>query len=333
MSDTLMRQWQMLRLIPRHPAKVCTTELMQHLSDEGFGTTQRTLQRDLIRFSDIYPLICDERSKPFGWSWMKNADVMDIPGMDSHTALAFWLAEKHLEPLLPKVTSDRLQAHFRAATHLLDQLPVTQGMPAWRNKVRVLQRGPNLIAPTINEDVQTQLYDALLRQRRLMITYFPRTDNGEKNYEVNPLGLVFKDGIGYLVCSLWDYSDIRLLVLHRVNKAEILEKTATVPDGFNLDDYIASGELDFPQGKTIKLRALFSSSAAFHLSERPLSEDQCIVEQENHHMLVSATVQDTAELRWWLLGFGDQVEVLKPMPLRRSMAEIADSMAKIYSDN
>jgi len=53
MSDTLMRQWQMLRLIPRHPVKVATAELIQRLADEGFETTQRTLQRDLMRLSSI----------------------------------------------------------------------------------------------------------------------------------------------------------------------------------------------------------------------------------------------------------------------------------------
>jgi len=32
MSDTLMRQWQMLRLIPRQPSKISTSELMQGLA-------------------------------------------------------------------------------------------------------------------------------------------------------------------------------------------------------------------------------------------------------------------------------------------------------------
>jgi len=31
MSDTLMRQWQMLRLIPRQPSKDSTTQLMHSL--------------------------------------------------------------------------------------------------------------------------------------------------------------------------------------------------------------------------------------------------------------------------------------------------------------
>ena len=82
MSETLMRQWQMLRLIPRKPSKMATTEIKQRLEEEGFKITQRTIQRDLVTFSSIFPLVCDDRDKPYGWSWESCADVMDIPGMD-----------------------------------------------------------------------------------------------------------------------------------------------------------------------------------------------------------------------------------------------------------
>ena len=42
-------------------------------------------------------------------------------------------------------------------------------------------------------------------------------------------------------------------------------------------------------------------------------------------------VQDTCQLRWWLLGFGDQVEVLEPEHLRAEFAEIARSLHDMYS--
>jgi len=333
MSDTLMRQWQMLRLVPRYPGKISTAELKQHLADEGFETTQRTIQRDLMTLSDIYPLTCDDRSKPFGWSWMAEADVMDIPGMDSHTALAFWLAGEHLEPMLPKTTLRQLQPHFKTAAHVLDNIPADKGAPAWRDKVRVLHRGPKLKAPVINSNVQNQVYDALLRNRRIVITYQPRGKEDKKEYEINPLGLVLKDGIIYLVCSMWDYPDIRLLTLHRMLDAQVLDKPASRPDGFNLDEYIASGELDFAIGGTIKLKALFNRGAAFHLDERPLSDDQTIVEQTDGRMLVTATMQDTSELHWWLLGFGDGVEIVAPKSLRREFQSIATLMLKQYSEH
>jgi len=331
MSDTLMRQWQMLRLIPRQPSKISTSELKQRLADEGFSTTPRTLQRDLVRMSSIYPLLCDDRDKPFGWSWNRDANVHEVPGIDSDTALAFYLAEKHLEPLLPRTTIKRLRPHFKRAEEVLDQADADKGNPAWRNKVRVLQRGPGLKNPSIHADVQSAVYDALLRNRRLDVVYMPRGADKSKQYEIHPLGLVLKDGLFYLVCSMWDYPDIRLLTLHRMNKASVMDIPCTVPDEFDLDDYIASGELDFAIGGEIKLKARISSQIAIHLEERPLHKDQQLTVCDDGSYLLESTAIDTNELRWWLLGFGSNIEVLAPDDLRNDFQEISEQMAAIYA--
>ena len=46
---------------------------------------------------------------------------------------------------------------------------------------------------------------------------------------------------------------------------------------------------------------------------------------------VMVTVADTAELRWWLLGFGDGVEVVRPKALRNEFREMTNNMARMYS--
>jgi len=331
MSDTLMRQWQMLRLIPRHPSKISTSALKQRLADDGFNTTPRTLQRDLVRLSSVYPLLCDDRDKPFGWSWDKHANVHEVPGIDSDTALAFYLAKKHLEPLLPRTTIKRLAPHFKRAEEVLDQADGDKGNSAWRNKVRVLNRGPGLKNPAIVPEVQSTVYDALLRNRRLDVKYLPRGASETKHYELNPLGLVLKDGLFYLVCSMWDYPDIRLLTLHRMHAATVMDIPCAVPDGFDLDSYIASGELNFSVGDEINLKAWISEDMAVHLQERPLHSNQLISRPDDGRILLNVTVQDTNELRWWLLGFGDQVEILAPEGLRSDFHTIANNMAKAYA--
>jgi len=331
MSDTLMRQWQMLRLIPRQPSKISTTELMQRLADDGFNTTPRTLQRDLVRLSSIYPLLCDDRDKPFGWSWDKDANVHEVPGIDSDTALAFYLAEKYLEPLLPRTTIKRLAPHFRRAEEVLDQADADKGNPAWRNKVRVLHRGPGLKNPAIASEVQSAVYDALLRNRRLDVEYLPRGADATKQYELNPLGLVLKDGLFYLVCSMWDYPDIRLLTLHRMRAARVMDIPGAAPDGFDLDNYIASGELDFSIGGEIKLKARVNKQIAIHLEERPLHDEQRLIECDDGSYLLESTTRDTSEMRWWLLGFGSGVEVIAPEYLRDEFKKISNDMAASYS--
>jgi len=331
MSDTLMRQWQMLRLIPRQPSKISTTALMQRLADDGFNTTPRTLQRDLVRMSSIYPLLCDDRDKPFGWSWDKDANVHEVPGIDSDTALAFYLAEKHLEPLLPRTTMKRLGPHFKRAEQVLDQADADKGNPAWRNKVRVLHRGPGLKSPAIASDVQSAVYDALLRNRRLNVAYLPRGADAAKQYELNPLGLVLKDGLFYLVCSMWDYEDIRLLTLHRMQAANVMDIPCAAPDNFDLDSYIESGELDFAVGGEIRLKARVNKQIAIHLEERPLHQDQVLNECEDGDYILESTTQDTNELRWWLLGFGENLEVLEPPELREYFRQISQKMHTAYS--
>lgn len=48
-----------------------------------------------------------------------------------------------------------------------------------------------------------------------------------------------------------------------------------------------------------KKHVLSSEGAAFHLKERKLSEDQVLKETADGRVRLSATVADTAELRWW----------------------------------
>jgi len=331
MNDTLKRQWDMMQMIPRQPSKVSTTQLVQDLAAEGFSVGARTIQRDLMKLSATFPLVCDNRDKPYGWSWLKDSQVMNVPGMGTHAALAFYLAKKHLEMMLPKETSHHLKPHFDMAAQVLDAMPKDKGLPAWRDKIRVHRRGQFLAPPAVQVEVQEQVYDALLLNRRIKVTYTPRYQNEEKEYEVHPLGIVLKDGIIYLVCTYRDYSDIRLMALHRMKKAERMDVPSMIPKGFTLDAYIESGDLDFAVGDKIELKARINNDITVHLQERPLHESQ-IITSENGQSELNVTIQDTNELRWWLMGFGDQVEILEPQSLRQYFSDRAHQMAKIYQN-
>ena len=81
------------------------------------------------------------------------------------------------------------------------------------------------------------------------------------------------------------------------------------------------------------LEVLFDAAAAHHLSERALAKDQDLVRQEDDKIRLRAHVADTNELYWWLLGFGDQVEVIRPRRLRNAMQKTAERMARAYRSN
>jgi predicted DNA-binding transcriptional regulator YafY len=328
MNETILRFLTMLRLLPRSPRKIDTATMERRLRDEGYRVTRRTIQRDLHQLARTFPLLCDEH-RPAGWSWAPEAALLDIPGMDPNTALTFVLVERFLAPLLPRHTFGRIQPYLTQAQRILDALP-TNALGRWPSRVRVVHRGPPLRLPEITEAILEAVTRGLLDGRRLDVAYRSREKDEIVRGELNPLGLVCKGGIAYLVCTFWDYTDIRQVVLHRMQHAEVLEVSASVPEGFDLDRYIHEGEFSYPVGEPIRLEAVFSHGADFHLHDTPLSVDQVIEELDHEHGLVRATVENTAELRWWLLGFGELVEVLSPADLREEFRARTVAMAAVY---
>ncbi|MGE3703477.1 MAG: helix-turn-helix transcriptional regulator [Hyphomicrobiaceae bacterium] len=307
----MLLQWELLRAIPRYPVKVTSSELTDRLHAAGYTTTKRSVERHLLSLSRAFPLDVDMREKPYGWSWAYDGASMSIPGMELQTALAFVAAESFLRPLLPKSTLAHLNPHFKEARKRLAMEPKTYG--SWRSKVRSLPRGFRLKAPTVDASVESAVYEALLTDHILDITYQARGESTPKQLpEVHPLALVFRDPVIYLVCTMWDYGEPRQLLLHRMKSASIPGTTARRVADFNIDEYIASGEFGFRVGPEIRLDALFEPGAAAHLYETPVSSDQVLTVQRDGRVRVRATVHHTEELIWWLRGFGDQVRIKTP---------------------
>ena len=132
--------------------------------------------------------------------------------------------------------------------------------------------------------------------------------------------------------STVDYTDIRLLAVHRIQSAEVLDKPAKTPKKFDLSKYISQGALGFGGSDEIKLVVRFTAPAVEHLRETPLSLNQKIEPDKAGWMCVHATVPDTPQLRWWLLGFGGLVEVLEPTSLREEFENMTQSLYGIYHE-
>jgi predicted DNA-binding transcriptional regulator YafY len=330
--ETLHRQWQMLRLIPRYPYKITAKQLYEKLHAENYVVTKRTIERDLMTLSESFPIVSDERDKPYGWSWAKDGVVFDLPGLSSTEALTFNLVEQHLKPILPASTLTQLQPYFVTASEKLASMAVHSPAHSWLDKVRVIQPTQTLLPPTIDSEAQRVVSEGLLQDKQLKVAYQKRGDGKTEEYVIHPLGLVERGQMIYLVCTMFSYQDVRILALHRIRYAEMLEESSKRPKGFSLDDYIESGAFGFGGGETIRLKAIFKNPAGDHLHETPLSVDQVLSAQDDSYLKLTATVVNTEQLRWWLLGFGEQVEVLAPAHLRKAIVQSAQALAEIYRD-
>ena len=88
--------------------------------------------------------------------------------------------------------------------------------------------------------------------------------------------------------------------------------------------------MGFGDGKQIRLEAIFHNGKGEHLYETPISADQVLVDLGNGRLKLKATVADTQQLIWWLLGLGDGVEVVKPSALKKRMGDEIAKMSQLY---
>ncbi|MBN2359774.1 MAG: WYL domain-containing protein [Deltaproteobacteria bacterium] len=332
MSDHIHRIITMLSLIPRHPRKKSVRDLIEELRERGFEIgNRRMVERNLEELADHhFPLLRDD-NKPAGWSWAAGAQVIDIPCMDPHTALTFKLVRGYLEQLAPRSTLRLLKPHFDKADQILAQ-GSNRKLSAWAKKIAVLGSWMPLVPAEVDRGVVEAVYSALLDDRKCRIMYRKRGARQAREYLVDPVGLVLRGEQMVLVCCTADHDEPIQMLLHRMQRARVLDQARELPRGVDLERYIAAGGFAYGAiGDPIRLRARFRRDAAEQLYETPLSRDQKISAPDAEHIVVEATVRNDWQLRWWLLSFGDQAEVLAPAALRATFAGLARGMARSYA--
>lgn len=294
----------MLKRIPKSH-QVTARELHQQLKHIGIERELRTVQRNLELLCEHFDIIRDERSKPYGYRWNKDAGGMTLSQLSAQEALLLNLAEEYLIKLLPVNITASLDGFFQEAKYKLNPTSGNSREREWLKKVRVVSETQPLLPPKIATEVFSAISEALYHDRLLNIDYY-NTKQVQKSALVMPLGLAQQGQRMYLVCRFDGYNNERSIAVHRVRKATVSSFGFERPKEFKLSQYDADGRFGFGEGEKISLELEVKNELALLLSETPISADQSIIQQGDIYR-VSATVVDSKLLGQWFSGFGDLV--------------------------
>lgn len=331
--QAIARQWELLRQVPRRAPGFTAADLASRLSGLGYAIDLRTVQRDLQNLSSLFPLYADEAVKPFRWRWANDGEL-GVPSIDLGDAVSLKLMEAFLKPLLPASIVRSLEPRFRLAGSKLAELAGGNAASRWLDKVHVALPSLGLQPPTIAEGVLEQVQEALFADEQLQIDYRNAAADEPRPLRVHPLALVQRGAVSYLVATIGDYRDPRLLAVHRIGTARRTGEPADRLADFSLDAYLASGALEFGDGPmpAIRLHAWVNADLARHLEETPMSDDMRLL-PDGGGFALHATVRDTWQLRWWLLSQGTQIVVREPVTLRhRIRDELGGALAGYDAD-
>lgn len=307
-QESLLLAFEMLKRIPRS-YKITANELHEQLSHVGIVRDIRTIQRNLEMLSEHFDIEKDDRSKPYGYSWVKGSGSLSMQNLSSQESLLLSLAEDYLSNLLPANVMASLDGFFGEARYNLNFSTRSKKEGEWLKKVRVVSETQPLLPPKLDTEVFKNISEALFNDRLLNIEY----TNGKqenKSAMVMPLGLAQQGVRLYFVCRFDGYDNERSLAVHRISKAVVSTFEFERPKNFSLTQYDADGRFGFGEGDKCQIEFTLTKQAGYHLLETPLSEDQTVIELDNCYKF-KATVTNSLIVRRWLIGFGNHIQNVK----------------------
>jgi predicted DNA-binding transcriptional regulator YafY len=288
--------------------------------------SERTIQRDMDALSTAGVPVVAERGAGGGWALVEGyrTNLTGLNGAEIQSLFAATPAR-----LLSDLSLDR--ASDAAHVKLLAALPAASralaeyvsrrihvDVAGWGNRE---ESAPHL--RTIQE--------AVWRGRRLNVAYARGCERPDAELLVDPLGLVAKGAVWYMVAAVG--GDVRSYRVSRVRSARLSDEEASRPEGFDLaafwSESISRFKTEMPR-YFATLRAHKSVVPVLYYAGRFSRVEEASEPDADGWATVRMRFQFEEDACGLALGFGAKVEVLEPEGLRAKVLEMAERVVEFY---
>lgn len=182
------------------------------------------------------------------------------------------------------------------------------------------------------EEIYQQLLAAAADHQSVRIRYCSLHEQDVLQTKLHPYKLLFNQHSWYVIGRSSIHRDVRTFNIGRIRQLEPLEDTFEIPARFSLERYLRNAWRLIPEdGPDHEVVVRFEPRVANNVSEVVWHKTQRLEWVDGGRLEMRVTVSGLQEISWWILGYGDQAEVLQPAELRKIVADRARSMAAIYN--
>jgi predicted DNA-binding transcriptional regulator YafY len=225
----------------------------------------------------------------------------------------------------PEVDLPLLSAAQRAALKVEAQLPSSTRMQlsALSKVVTVQHCGSVRVA----DDISDALIAAIEGQRAVQIEYDDLTCDRPVKLKLYPYQVMSRSRLWYVVGRSSLHRKVRVFNLQRIASVDILHEKFRSPPAFSLDAFLGNAwnlvPSDAPDTQVV---VRFESLVALNVTSARWHKTQEFKWRTDGRVDFHVTISGLSEIVWWILGFGDQAEVIRPARLRRLVSNIAARM-------
>jgi predicted DNA-binding transcriptional regulator YafY len=203
------------------------------------------------------------------------------------------------------------------------------------NLPKEIQRYCNMALPHIsikaNECERTGQLDksfekiltSILQKRVLKVHY--QTPEEKVVTELEPYHLIYHTNGWHLLGKPTHRKEIYSFNLKNIKELNVLDKCYVENMLSDVSDYFGRAWSTAPEGQLYNVKLKFTSKVARRVAETQWHKTQVVSFEEDGSATAEFRVDGLNEIKWWILSFGDQVQVLAPRILRQQIIQIAQN--------
>jgi predicted DNA-binding transcriptional regulator YafY len=297
----------------------------KRLSEETEMST-RTIKRDIdfMKYRLNLPIEYDARK--YGYYYSKEVDQFPSVPVTEAEMFALLVAHEAVSQYRGTPFEQPLQTAFAKLTGQLDG----NNAFSMANLHEALSFRP--LAP---EEVDLEVFQILTRgikeRRRLKFAYKNLGAERAQPRHVNPYHLTCVDNRWYIIG--WDVKrkGMRTFALSRMREVEVEVKTFTIPDDFQIDEYLKGSFGIFKSDDDFEVVLEFDKWASELVGERRWHPSQEVHQFKNGRSRMTLRLNNIEEIERWVLGWGTHVTVVRPQRLADRIHKTATSLAERYA--
>jgi predicted DNA-binding transcriptional regulator YafY len=298
---------------------------------DALEVSTATLKRDIQYLRDRLncPLIWDREARGYRYETGTShpGSQFELPGLWFNASeIHALLTMQHLMANLDK--GGLLSPHIQPLMARLNGLLGTADNTAEevRKRVRIIGAAARRMHLSNFETVGS----ALLRRKRLLITYHARGSDEVTEREVSPQRLVFYRENWYLDAWCHLRRALRNFSVDAIQKAEILEKPARDVSEKTTDEVLGAGYGIFGGSKVQLAKLHFTPERARWVAHEQWHPRQKGTLKADGSYLLEIPYSDDRELMMDILKYGPDVEVAGPASLRKRVQALLHLAANRY---
>lgn len=305
-------------------ARLCETEVgltTRQLAEE-LEVNPRTVQRYVATLRDSAGIDIEETDGR--WRIGKRSLLPPLQ-LDHYQATLLLVAVR----LLQQVRTEQDPALVGALAHLSRALSVPVVSEYLRRTLVAAERRP---AAAERLGVERAVIDGFVMHREIEVDYVDGKGNETRRdlrpYFIEPTA----EGRHIYVFAHDSQSrEVRSFRLDRIRSARTLPTSFTVPSDFDIDVALGAAWAIWqgPGGDHVVLR--FPEAVRQWVDETRWPAGTRRIDLDGGGIEVRLDVASEVEMRHWLMGWGENIEVIEPASLRRHMADTLAAAAALYA--